>query len=236
MSLIVYLDEVGNPTLEDTDKDFPLFAIALFICDADCYRDAICPRVLKLKFDWFGHEGVILHSRDIRKAQGDFGILTDPDTRARFLADLTSVMEQCDYQLIAVAVRKDRHKARYRYPADPYDLALMFALERLVSVLEGAKQAEVMIIAERRGTREDRELYTAFQRVVSAGTEFIDGSRFRRIAFRMAFVPKTMNVVGTQMADLVAYPIARFVLDPKRANRAYDSIRGKLCRQLKIFP
>jgi hypothetical protein len=84
MPLVVYFDEVGNPTLDASDKDFPVFAIALLICDSDCYVNQIVPRVNALKFKWFGHEGVILHSRDIRKAQGDFGFLTIPEKRAEF--------------------------------------------------------------------------------------------------------------------------------------------------------
>jgi hypothetical protein len=145
-------------------------------------------------------------------------------------------MANCDYRLIAVAVRKDRLRARYVYPADPYDLALLFALERLVSVLEGERQEEVTIIAEQRGKREDRELYVAFQRIVTTGSEYVDGARFRRIRFTLRFLPKAMNVVGTQMADLVAYPVARYVLDRDRRNPAYEIIRTKLCRQLKVFP
>jgi hypothetical protein len=39
------------------------------------YINQIVPRVNQLKFDVFGHEGVILHSRDIRKAQGDLAFL-----------------------------------------------------------------------------------------------------------------------------------------------------------------
>ena len=71
--------------------------------------------------------------------------------RQAFLNDLTDVMGTCDYMLLAVAIRKDQLVARYKYPNDPYDLALLFAMERLVSVLEGAKQTEVTIIAEKRG-------------------------------------------------------------------------------------
>ena len=58
MALVVYFDEVGNPTLDVTDMDFPVFAIALFICDSDCYVNEITPRVNWLKFRWFGHEGL----------------------------------------------------------------------------------------------------------------------------------------------------------------------------------
>ena len=236
MSLVVYFDEVGNPTLGASDKDFPIFAVALFICDADRYVHEIVPRVNALKFKWFGHEGVILHSRDIRKAQGDFEFLTVPATRSEFYEDLNGVMSGCDYKLIAVAIRKDLHVSRYTYPADPYDLALLFAMERLLSVLEDARQTDVMVIAEKRGRNEDRELHSAFQRIVTSGTEFVDGARFRSIRWTLRFLPKSMNIVGTQMADLAAYPIARYALDKARPNPAYEIVRHKFCRVLKIFP
>ena len=236
MSLVVYFDEVGNPTLDASDKDFPVFPVALFICDSDCYLNQIAPRVNALKFKWFGHEGVILHSRDIRKAQGDFAFLKGPEKRLAFYEDLNAVMTECDYQLISVAIRKDLHVSRYRYPADPYDLALLFAIERLVSVLEGARQEDVMVIAEKRGLKEDRELHGAFQRIVTRGTEYVDGVRFRKINWTLRFLPKSMNIIGTQMADLAAYPIARYALDKTKANPAYEIVRAKLCRVLKIFP
>jgi hypothetical protein len=233
---MVYFDEVGNPTLDASDKDFPVFAIALLICDSDRYVKDIVPRVNALKFKWFGHEGVILHSRDIRKAQGDFGFLTTPGKRLEFYEDLNVVMSGCDYQLIAVAIRKDLHVSRYRYPADPYDLALLFAMERLLSVVEGAGQTEIMVIAEKRGKKEDRELHSAFQRLVTRGSEYVDGARFRKISWTLRFLPKSMNIVGTQMADLAAYPIARYALDKTKPNPAYEIVRPKLCRVLKIFP
>lgn len=36
-----------------------------------------------------------------------------------------------------------------------------------------------------------------------------------------------MNVVGTQLADLAAYPIARNVIDPKRPLPAFEVIRKR---------
>lgn len=236
MPLVVYFDEVGNPTLDASDKDFPVFGLTLFICDADQYVQKICPAVNNLKFKWFAHESVVLHSRDIRKAQGEFGFLTDPQKRSAFMSDLSDLMRDCEYQLIAVAIHKEQHAKRYRYPADPYDLALLFAMERLLSVLEAHRQAEVTVIAERRGKNEDRQLYLAFQRIVTRGTDYVDGTRFSKVKFTMRFIPKSMNVVGTQLADLAAYPIARRVLDSTKPNLPYDIVKKKLCRALKIFP
>jgi hypothetical protein len=236
MSLIVYFDEVGNPTLDATDKDFPVFAICMFICEEDCYLGQIVPRVQRLKFKWFGHEGVILHSRDIRRAHGDFAFLLNPQKRVPFYQDLNEVMSECDYKLISVAIRKDKHVGKYRYPADPYDLSLLFGMERLLSVLEGHEQRSVKMIAEKRGSNEDRQLHLAFQRIVTNGTEYIGADRFRKIDFSLQFLPKAMNIIGTQMADLAAYPIARHVLDKSKPNAPYEIVRQKLCRQLKVFP
>ncbi len=236
MPLVVYFDEVGNPTLDATDRDFPVFALAFFVCDSACYLNEVIPRVQRLKFDWWGHEGVILHSRDIRKQIGDFAFLADPQVRPAFYGALNDVMTACDYSLLGVAIRKDLHIAQYRYPADPYDLALLFAMERLVSVLEDHRQREVTIIGERRGEKEDRQLAVAFQRIVTRGSGFVDVARFQRIRFTLRFLPKSMNIIGTQMADLCAYPLARRALHPDKPNPAYDVIAPKLRRRFKVFP
>jgi hypothetical protein len=236
MPLVVYFDEVGNPTLDDSDRDFPVFALAFFICESQCYLDEVIPRVQRLKFDWWGHEGVILHSRDIRKQIGDFGFLTDRTRRDTFYAALNEVMTACNYSIIGVAIRKDRHVAQYAYPADPYDLALLFAMERLVSVLEWHDQRQVVIVGERRGENEDRQLAVAFQRIVTRGSGFVGVERFQRLDFTLRFLPKSFNIIGTQMADLCAYPLARKALSAEKPNPAYEIVRQKLCRQFKIFP
>jgi hypothetical protein len=77
MPRIVYLDEAGDHSLEREDKEFPV-ALVMFVCDQDVYSKTLTPMVNQLKFDYFGHECVMIHSRDIRKAQNDFGFLTDP--------------------------------------------------------------------------------------------------------------------------------------------------------------
>ena len=72
MPLIVYLDETGDHALEIVDKEFPVFALVLLACDTEEYLKKIVPAFYRFKMDYFGHEAVIFHSRDIRKAQKDF--------------------------------------------------------------------------------------------------------------------------------------------------------------------
>ena len=105
MSIIVYMDETGDHSLELVDKDFPLFALAMFICEQEKYNHQIVPAINQLKMDYFGHEGVILHSRDIRKAQGDFGFLTNADKRNEFCERLNTIMGKSDYTLIVSVIK-----------------------------------------------------------------------------------------------------------------------------------
>ena len=242
MSLVVYLDEAGDHSLQLLDRDFPIFTLVMLICEQSTYLEKIIPMVCKLKMDYFGHEAVILHSRDIRKAQGDFGFLTDPFKRPPFYERINQIMSM-DFMLIASVIRKQAHKDRYgMWAENPYDLAFKFALERLLPLLEKMGQNEVDLVAEARGMREDNELRLSFLRVVNYGTEYNSAERFKKIQFNLHFKSKALNIIGTQMADLAAYPIARHVLDSRKPNPAYDVIKNRFYNGpgwvygLKIFP
>lgn len=243
MPYIVFLDEAGDHSLELIDKDFPVFTLAMFICDSKYYNYTILPEVAQLKTDYFGHEGIVLHSRDIRKAQNNFGFLTDPKKRKDFISRINVIMKNFDYKLIASVIKKQVHKEKYGISADhPYDLSMKFCLERLLPLLEEAQQREVYLIAESRGKKEDNNLELSFFKIISQGTEYIDSTRFKQIDFKLKFISKKMNITGTQLADLVAYPIARFALNPNKTNLSYDVISRKFYRGkgqikgLKIFP
>ena len=243
MTRIVYLDETGDHSLEKEDKDFPVFALVMMVCDLDQYRDTLVPMVNRLKFDYFGHECVIIHSRDIRKAQNDFGFLTDPVKRQAFYERINEIMSASGYDLIAAVIKKQEHKAKYgKHASNPYDLALTFAMERLLPLLEAEGQTEIHLIAEARGKREDDELRLSFLNIVTYGTDYIPAARFKKITFHLRFKPKVMNVVGTQLADLAAYPIARHIINPAKSSPAYDIVKKRYyvgtgwIHGLKVFP
>ena len=53
---------------------------------------------------------------------------------------------------------------------------------------------------------------------------------------------KRDDVIGLQVADLIAYPVARYVLDEEAANPAFEIIKDNIYSEngklygLKIFP
>ena len=243
MPLIVYLDETGDHTLQLVDKDYPVFGLVMVICDIKNYAQKIVPSVYQLKMDIFGHEGVVLRSYDIRKQKGPYAFLSDPMRRCDFYTRINEVMSLQEYTLIASMIRKQHHKDRYGDAAtNPYDLAMQFALERLLPLLEDADQKEVYVMAEARGKREDDQLSLSFSRFVSEGNEYIPRGRISQVKFHLKFLSKEMNIVGMQMADLAAYPTARHVIDPAKPNPAYEILLPRFykgsgqVRGLKIFP
>ena len=94
--------------------------------------------------------------------------MTDPEKRQPFYERINKIMASPGYELISTVIRKQEHKDRYGMNAtNPYDLALTFALERLLPLLEAEDQTEVMLIAEARGKREDNELRLSFLNIVT---------------------------------------------------------------------
>lgn len=242
MPYIVYIDETGDHSLTTIDRDFPVFCLTLLVFDHDKYIYKAIPRATKLKMDYWGHENVVLHSRDIRKAQGDFGFLTDPVKRAPFYDRISELMRDTNYLVISVVIGKLKLTNQYVYADNPYKLSLKFALERLLPLLEEKGQKEVTLVAESRGKKEDDDLRLSFLTVTNNGTEYISEDGFRAIKFDLQFVSKKSNCTGTQMADLASYPIARHHLDPRKPNSAYEIVRAKeyrgrgRVRGLKKFP
>ena len=242
--VIAYLDETGDHSLRNSDSNFPVFVLMLYIVDIEHYINNVVPHANRIKFEYFGHEGVIFHSRDIRKAQREFHILKDSKIRINFVHDMNSLMRDNSYELIAVGIDKKKHFDRYRYKAeDPYELSLKFSLERFIAMLKDMDQRNVTIVAESRGKKEDKNLKAAFNEITNLGTYYLPQNQFRKINWNLAFVKKQMNIIGTQIADLAAYPTARYIINPSEKNPAYKIIEKKFyagpnnnINGLKIFP
>ncbi|MDD4971044.1 MAG: DUF3800 domain-containing protein [Paludibacter sp.] len=127
---------------------------------------------------------------------------------------------------------------------DVYEVALSFLIERAVFYLDDLKDkdAELEIIIEKRGKKEDRKLEEHFQRLISRGTAYVAPKRLTNYKLKIEFKSKKENINGLQLADLIAYPIARYVIEPERANPAFDQLESKIYSKngirydLKIFP
>ena len=238
---VMYVDESGDHGLASIDPQYPLFVLSFCIFDKEVYTADVVPRFQRFKFRHFGHDLVILHGHEIRKAKGDFKVLFDQERRHAFVTDLTAAIEQSTFTIVAAVIDKRRLLQVYRQPVSPYDLALTFCMERAFGFLRdmGQRENTAHVIVESRGRREDDELELVFRRVVQGA------NRWGALPFELVFARKSSNSTGLQIADLVSHPIGRSVLEPRQPNRAYAAIEPKLRRSpagvvegwgLKRFP
>ena len=237
---IVYVDESGNlGTGNKTDKDFPLFVLAFCVFKKTAYAERVVPDLKKFKFKYWGHDLINLHEREIRKNQGAFAFLSVREKREEFLSELSKIIENAPFAVIAAVIRTQELK---NPAASPYFLAMKFCLERLKMFLDEKREIgkKVFIIFERRGKREDRELELEFRRI-AGGCNF----NGEILPFEIMFATKQTDCAGIQLADMIARPVGLYVLRPKQANRTYEIIEKKFHRNaagkiegcgLKIYP
>lgn len=222
---IIYADESGDHSLNSTDKEYPVFVLAFCIFEKNDYIHDVLPRINAFKFKFFGDDRPILHGAKIRKPREDFGFLTHTDTRKQFLGELNELLQKCTFSIITTAIDK-----RQFSPIDPeniYKIALQACLEQTHIFLSenNALEHPTRIILERRGLTEDQELIQAFRQFST------ENQKLHPNIFEIVFADKKTNNCGLQIADLAAYPIGRFVLDPGGNNRSFATIEQKLVRR-----
>jgi hypothetical protein len=239
---IVYVDESGDHGLQQINREFPTFVLAFCIFKVDDYINHVVPAVERLKFDFFGHDMVVLHEREIRKALSPFSLLLDAQVRLDFLQRISILVREAPFTVVASVIRKEEFKVRRGVATNPYNVALEYGLERVFFQLQEKNQVgrRTSVVFESRGANEDAQLELEYRRILD--TTRVNGLA-QTLEFRIA--SKQVNSSGLQLADMVARPIALKVMRPTQTNRAWDIIEPKLARSargeikgfgLKVYP
>ncbi len=244
---ILFLDETGHHGLKAIDQQFPILLLCGFVIEKEYYLHTLIPQFEELKTKYFDSKEIVFHSRDIRKWQYQFKCLGEPLKRQDFYNDIDDMIKNAQIHVISAAILKNKLIGQYGPQANnPYDLSLTFILERTVFLTDRLQCSKVEVIAEARGKVEDAKLHQQFQVITNNGTQFVNRERFSQRFSDIDFKKKSENIIGTQLSDLIAYPIATKILYPERENFAFRIIEPKLYRQfnngdylgygLKIFP
>lgn len=239
---IAFFDECGDHSLTKIDKDFPLFLLCTVVVEREAYARHMIPALAEFKLRYFAHEGINLHSREIRKAEGPFGILQNETVRQQFLAELSAMMAALPFTLFITAIQKTAYAERYGKDAkNPYDVALEYSFERILHFLENQNETRLPVIAEARGQQEDDALRASFHRLMTQGTYYNKAERFQKLVCPISFRRKQDNIAGIQVADLCAHPTARYLLKPGVANQAFEVVQPHIyvsgrINGLKVHP
>ncbi|MDP4031709.1 MAG: DUF3800 domain-containing protein [Pseudorhodobacter sp.] len=238
---IIYVDESGSPVLSADQEDFAVFVLVFMIVEKTQYADKLVPLVQKLKFDFVGHDQIILHERDIRRQSGSFAFLQVSETlRDTFLSRINDVVTEAPISVACAVIDKRELGRRYATPWDPYDLALNFCMEKAAKTLHSRKQQgrKVHVVFEARGKKEDAHLELEFRRIASGTPKLGNPLKLMtEMEWEPIFVDKKANSTGLQIADLLARPVGLGHLRPGQANRALEVIESKILYPgPKVFP
>ena len=220
---IVYVDESGDHGLQTIDDNYPIFVLAFCIFHKRHYSEVIVPALEKFKFNYFGHDQVVLHENEIRKEKGSFNIFRSRQEKNDFLDQLTNIIEFSNFILISCTIDKRALKKQNGVDSNPYHLALGFCTEALYEFLQekGQHEKQTHVVVECRGSKEDKELELEFRRICDTNRLGVS------LPFEALFSDKKVMSSGLQLADLVARPIGLKTLRPGQENRAFEVLKRK---------
>ena len=215
----MYIDEVGNPDLGHSDNPNHRFlSLTGVAINLDHVTDVLHPEIEDLKNRYFGghpDDPVILHRKELMSGKPPFDALREPSTRENFDKELLDYLTNWQYAVFTVCLDKKRHRDTYtKWRYDPYHYCLAVLLERFNFWLNRS-DASGDVIAESRGGKEDMRLKKSFHRLWEWGTDFVDPEQFQKsfTSRQLKVKPKTANVSGLQLADIIAHPSRAEILD-----------------------
>ncbi len=240
----LFIDECGDPNLEKFDKTFPLFTLCGILI-SDKKLTWLEKEVNNLKQELWGNNDVIFHSREIRNCSRDFVNLLDQNTKMRFYSRINEILGSEDvYVVVCCCILKEPFVERFNTGEDVYGLSLKYLIERAIFHIDDCSHgnSRLRIIVERRNPNQNQALLKYYNGLRVNGTKWITPERLTDRIKSLSFVGKKDNVIGLQIADLIAYPISRQILNPNRSNPAFEIIAKNIYTYkgaklgLKIIP
>ncbi len=218
----LYIDEVGNQDLESADNPNERFlCLTGIIMNLDYVGEMVNSSLLSFKREFFQidpDEKIILHRKEIINCKTPFHKLRDHSIRESFDKKLLNLIGSLEFTIVSVVIDKLEHRERYQvWKYEPYHYCLAMLIERYFYFLK-TNNAVGDVMAESRGGKEDMKLKDSFHKLYSEGTEFLKASKIQECltSGQLKVKPKSADIAGLQIADLVAYPCREKILEENK--------------------
>ncbi|HLG14426.1 MAG TPA: DUF3800 domain-containing protein [Blastocatellia bacterium] len=213
----LYLDESGDHVFREVDEPQHRF-----LCLLGCWFQnpdylPFHETIESLKRQFLSHhpdDPAVLHREDILNARREFKPLRDDAVRQQFDEELLRVIDQAEFRVVAVVIDKLALRNAYgESAAHPYHLGLGFLLQRFAGYLNHINRVGD-VMAESRGGMEDRLLKESYTRVHERGVWMTASHVFQGAltSRQLKLKPKSANIAGLQLADLLGHPVKQWVL------------------------
>ncbi len=214
----IYIDEVGNHDLTHTqDPNHRFLSLTGVILETNYAREILIPEMNAITREYFQTDPdipVIFHRADIVNHRPPFSCLNNPLVEQRFNLDVLGLLYKWEYTVITIVIDKREHINKYNvWHYHPYHYCLSVLLERFILFLRNA-MARGDVMVEARGGKEDCKLKDSFQRLWEHGTNKISAEKWQEklTSKELKIKPKSADIAGLQLADIIAHPSRREIL------------------------
>lgn len=218
MKYRIYIDEVGNNDMgHSSDENHRFLCLTGVIFNLDYVKYELNNDIDTFKNKYFDNhpdEPIILHRKEILNKKYPFKSLLDPLIEKSFNKDFLYLLEKWEFKTITVLIDKQEHQQKYNtWRYDPYHYCMAIIFERFYLHLMSIQEYGDMMF-ESRGGKEDLRLKKSYSKIYTTGTEWIKAEEIstRFTSGELKIKPKSANIGGLQVADLLAYPLYKYAL------------------------
>lgn len=229
----IYIDEVGDHNVKHfrtiMARYLTLFGV---IVEHEHMMNVIAPEMNTLKAKYFQKdpdEPICLHRSEISRKSPPYDCLLKSETGAAVRKDFLAAYQRWDYMAIAVTIDKQAHVAKYRkWHYEPYQYCMTALMERYINELN-AKKARGDTMIETRNASADRILRVHYEHLYESGTESVHSKYFQSCltSRQLKLKPKEANIIGLQLADLLAAAAHFDLLLSGKRIEAHESSVGR---------
>jgi hypothetical protein len=177
----------------------------------------------------------VLHRRDIIDRAGIFAALEDDGLRSQFDTEFLALVGYLPGPAFTVSIDKQEHLEKYKaWQFDPYHYVLTCLVERYALWLNRHNYVGD-VVGEARTEWHDGRLRRAFRHQYDNGSRFLrpDVAKSRLTSRELRLRPKTADVAGLQVADLLAHPAHRTFKFMQQNIAIPDDYGAALIRELE---
>lgn len=246
MDYFLFIDESGSPSFDQVDPGFPVFTLCGTILSNKEY-ELFDRSIITMKRKFWNTKNIILHSSEIAAKKGSFEIFKEDKPKfSEFIRDMNTLITSTDFKILSTSIKKDKYRpSKIPNIHRVYSMSLEFILERTIHFMRTTESKNrLKIIIERRGAKEDKILEAEFCKLIKNGNVYWKPKEFAEFTPSIHFRHKNENINGLQLADLCAYPIAKYVIDSNKPHPSFPYLEPKIyCVEgncysygLKVFP
>lgn len=218
MKYRIYIDEVGSSDLKATiDPVNRYLSLTGVVIDLQHVKETVTPEMEAMKNKYFHQhpdDPIIFHRKEVMNKKFPFHSLKNPSIEEAFNKEFLDCLSRWSYKIITVVIDKYEHQQRYNvWRYDPYHYAMSIVFERYHLRLKEIKQLGDMMF-ESRGGKEDTRLKESYRTIFKNGTDYMKAEDIDETltSKELKIKPKSANVAGLQLADLLAFPAQRYAL------------------------